>query len=104
MSEQDSRADDFPRRLAEQGANAYTLAWGGEDNDPLRWMTALAPAVGRAGVDRLGADPSRLVLQEVTRARAARCAARVGGRAPTNLSPSSARRTAGCVVPASAGV
>ncbi|MFE5214073.1 MULTISPECIES: hypothetical protein [unclassified Streptomyces] len=69
MSEQDSRADDFPRWLAGQGADAYALAWVGEDNDPLGWMTARAPAVGRTGVDRPGAEPSRLVLQEVTRGR-----------------------------------
>ncbi|MFF8401710.1 hypothetical protein ACF06P_08765 [Streptomyces sp. NPDC015684] len=69
MSEQDSRADDFPRWLTGQGTDAYALAWVGEDNDPLRWMTAPAPAVGRTGVDRPGADPSRLVLQEITRGR-----------------------------------
>ncbi|MFF9158527.1 hypothetical protein ACF1AB_40600 [Streptomyces sp. NPDC014846] len=69
MSEQDSRADDFPRWLAGQGTDAYALAWVGEDNDPLRWMTA--PAVGRTGVDRPGADPSRLVLQEITHGQSA---------------------------------
>ncbi|MER5858247.1 hypothetical protein ABT131_21935 [Streptomyces sp900105245] len=30
-------------------------------------MTAPAPAVGRTGADRPGADPPRLVLQEITR-------------------------------------
>ncbi|MFE5219318.1 MULTISPECIES: hypothetical protein [unclassified Streptomyces] len=69
MSEQDSRADDFPRWLAGQGTDAYALAWAGEDNDPLRWMTAPAPAVGRTGADRPGGDPSRLVLQEITHGR-----------------------------------
>ncbi|WP_435279725.1 hypothetical protein [Streptomyces sp. 1222.5] len=69
MSEQDSRADDFPRWLADQGTDTYALAWVGENNDPLRWMTAPAPAVGRTGADRPGADPSRLVLQEITHGR-----------------------------------
>ncbi|WP_432171755.1 hypothetical protein [Streptomyces sp. 1222.5] len=69
MSEQDSRADDFPRWLADQGTDAYALAWVGADNDPLRWMTAPAPAIGRTGADRPGADPSRLVLQEITHGR-----------------------------------
>ncbi|MFF4440159.1 hypothetical protein [Streptomyces sp. NPDC001621] len=69
MSEQDSRADDFPRWLAGQGTDAYALAWVGEDNDPLRWMTAPAPAVGRTGADRPGGDPSRPVLQEITHGR-----------------------------------
>ncbi|ROP48045.1 hypothetical protein [Streptomyces sp. PanSC9] len=67
MSEQDSRADDFPRWLAGQGTDTYALAWVGADNGPLRWMTA--PAVGRTGADRPGADPSRLVLQEITHGR-----------------------------------
>ncbi|MFD8376975.1 hypothetical protein ACFV2Z_40565, partial [Streptomyces sp. NPDC059688] len=69
MSEQDSRADYFPRWLAGQGTDAYALAWAGPDNDPLRWMTAPAPAVGRTGADRPGGDPSRLVLQEITHGR-----------------------------------
>ncbi|MER6434637.1 hypothetical protein ABT272_45025 [Streptomyces sp900105245] len=69
MSEQDSRADDFPRWLAGQGTDACALAWVGADNDPLRWMTAPAPGVGRTGADRPGGDPSRLVLQEITHGR-----------------------------------
>ncbi|PKW12497.1 hypothetical protein SAMN05428944_0227 [Streptomyces sp. 1222.5] len=59
MSEQDSRADDFPSWLARQGADTYALAWVGEDKDPLRWMTAPAPTVGRTEAGRPGADLSR---------------------------------------------
>ncbi|WP_331725294.1 hypothetical protein [Streptomyces zaomyceticus] len=71
MSQQPaSLPDDFPTWLAEQGQDAYALAWVREEDVPPGLEGAGMPMVGESGITRTGADPSRIRLQEITHGRA----------------------------------
>ncbi|MGW3390501.1 hypothetical protein [Streptomyces cinereoruber] len=61
--------DDFPAWLAEQGQDAYALAWVDEQDVPPGPGEGM-PLVGESGIARAGADLSRIRLREVTRGRA----------------------------------
>ncbi|TQK42342.1 hypothetical protein FBY35_3734 [Streptomyces sp. SLBN-118] len=68
MSEQTtSLPDDLRSFLTEAGPDAYALAYGDTDTDPVPCGSAQAPAVGETGAVRSADGIARLSLQEVCR-------------------------------------
>jgi hypothetical protein len=70
MSEQHTPLpDDFRTWLTERGEDAYALAWVAEGSEPTAGIEAEAPRVGETGIARVGADLTRIAVQEVTHGR-----------------------------------
>ncbi|MFB6984599.1 hypothetical protein ACNPQN_32650 [Streptomyces sp. NPDC056297] len=70
MSEQHTPLpDDFRTWLAERGEDAYALAWVTEGSELTTWTEAEAPRVGETGIAHVGADLTRVELQEITHSR-----------------------------------
>ncbi|WP_217127907.1 hypothetical protein [Streptomyces sp. AC558_RSS880] len=66
MSEQPAFADDFSAWLTERGVDAYALVWVARAGESAGWPDSEVPRVGESGIARLGADLTRLTLEEVT--------------------------------------
>ncbi|WP_330342646.1 hypothetical protein [Streptomyces sp. NBC_00557] len=69
MSEQLAAPDDFGTWLTERGPDAYALAWVADQDTPTGELGADKPVAGRSGIDRPGADLTRITVHEVTHGR-----------------------------------